>query len=70
MKKLIKVTSYILATVIAFVLSDVTAFAAGNTNENSSSLTGMQVIGGLALLLIVILVPMMKSSSNSKAVKI
>lgn len=70
MKKLIKVTSYILATVIAFVLSDVTALAAGNTNENSSSLTGMQVIGGLALLLIVILVPMMKSSSNSKAVKI
>jgi hypothetical protein len=63
MKKLLKVSSYILATVLAFVLSNVSAFAAGNT-ENSS-LTGAQVIGGLAILLLVILVPTMKSARKA-----
>jgi len=64
MKKLLKVSSYILATVLAFVLSNVSAFAANNNTENSS-LTGAQVVGGVALLLLVILVPTMKSARKA-----
>jgi len=64
MKSLFKVSSYILATVLAFVLSNVTAFAADGNTENSA-LTGGQVIGGLAVLLLVILVPIMKSARKT-----
>jgi hypothetical protein len=64
MKKLLKVTSYILATVLVFVLSQVSAFAADNT-QSTSSLTAGQVIGGLALLLLVILIPIMRSSKKA-----
>jgi hypothetical protein len=64
MKKLLKVSSYILATVLVFVLSQVSAFAAGN-NGNASSLTAGQVIGGFAVLLLVILIPIMKSSRKA-----
>ena len=64
MKKLLRVSSYILATVLAFVLSNVTAFAADNTNNGS--LTGGQVIGGVAVLLAVILIPTMRSARKAK----
>jgi hypothetical protein len=64
MKKLLKISSYILATVLVFVLSQVPAFAAGN-NVSASSLTAGQVIGGLAVLLLVILIPIMKSSRKA-----
>ncbi|HEY1870219.1 MAG TPA: hypothetical protein VGG71_04130 [Chitinophagaceae bacterium] len=65
MKNLIKVTSYTLATALVMVLSQASAFAAdGNAN---SSLSGAQVIGGLALLLAVILVPTIKSARKAKA---
>jgi hypothetical protein len=64
MKKLFKVSSYILATVLAFVLSNVSAFAANNTTDNAP-LSGGQVIGGLAILLLVILVPIMKSARKA-----
>jgi hypothetical protein len=63
MKKLLKVSSYILATVLAFVLSNVTAFAADN--NSNGSLSGGQVIGGLAVLLLVILIPIMKSARKA-----
>jgi len=64
MKKLLKVTSYILATVLVLVISQVSAFAAGPDN-GSSSLSGLQVIGGLALLIGVILIPTMKSARKT-----
>ena len=64
MKKFLKISSYILATVLAFVLSNVSAFAANNNNENSS-LSGAQVIGGVAVLLLVILIPIMKSARKA-----
>jgi hypothetical protein len=66
MKKLLKVSSYILATVLAFVLSNTTAFAANNNSDNGS-LTGAQVIGGFAVLLAVILIPTMKSARKARA---
>jgi hypothetical protein len=65
MKKLFKVSSYILATVLAFVLSNVSAFAAGNATENGSLSAG-QVIGGVALLILVILIPTMKSARKAE----
>jgi hypothetical protein len=64
MKSLFKVSSYILATVLAFVLSNVTAFAADGNTENGA-LSGGQVIGGLAVLLLVILIPIMKSARKT-----
>jgi hypothetical protein len=66
MKNLIKVSSYILATVLVFVMSLASAFAAGNNGENGSSLTAGQVIGGLAVLLLVILIPTMKSARKAE----
>ncbi len=65
MKKLLKVTSYILATVLAFVLSNVTAFAADGSNNGA--LSAGQVIGGLAILLLVIIVPVMKGARAANA---
>ena len=65
MKNLIKVTSYTLATALVFVLSNSSAFAAdGSAN---GSLSGAQVIGGVALLIAAILVPTIKSARKAKA---
>jgi hypothetical protein len=66
MKNLIKVSSYILATVLVFVTSQVSAFAADNNTENGSSLSAAQVIGGVAILLLVILAPLMKSARKAE----
>lgn len=69
MKKLIKVSSYILSMVIALVAFQVPAFAAGNSGDNGSSLSAVQVIGGLAVLLLVILIPILKSSKKVSRIK-
>jgi hypothetical protein len=66
MKNLAKVSSYILATTLVFVLSQFSVLAAGET-ANNSALTGGQVIGGLALLIAAIMVPTMKSARKAKA---
>ncbi|MDP9040398.1 MAG: hypothetical protein M3N30_00345 [Bacteroidota bacterium] len=66
MKNLIKVSSYTLATALVFVLSQFSVLAAGNT-ETNSSLSGGQVVGGVALLIAAILVPTMKSAHKAKA---
>jgi hypothetical protein len=65
MKKLLSISSYILATVLVFVLSNVSAFAANNNSDNSS-LSGGQVIGGVAILLAVILIPTMKAARKAR----
>jgi fumarate reductase subunit D len=64
MKKLQKMTSYILATVMVLLVSQFSVFAAGETANNSSSLTAGQIIGGLAVLLLVILVPLMRGGKR------
>jgi hypothetical protein len=64
MKKLLKVTSYTLATALVLVLSQVSAFAAGTTT-NDSSLSGGQVIGGVALLIGAILIPTIRGARKT-----
>jgi succinate dehydrogenase/fumarate reductase cytochrome b subunit len=60
MKKLQKITGYILATVVMFLASQFSVLAAGGPVNNNSSLSAFQVIGGLVILLFFILVPLMK----------
>ena len=64
MKKLQKITNDILKTVIVLLVSQLSVFAAGGTVNNESSLSAFQVIGGLAFLVIFILVPLMRSAGN------
>ena len=66
MKKLIKASSYTLATALVLVMSQFSALAAGNTTNNSTLSFG-QVIGGLALLVAAIMVPNMKTFRKAKA---
>jgi hypothetical protein len=49
MKKLLKISSYTLATIIAFVMSQGTVLAAGNATDNAG-LSGGQVVGGLSII--------------------
>jgi hypothetical protein len=64
MKKLQKFTGYILATVMILLVSQFSFLAAGGTVNNESSLSAFQVIGGLVILLLFILVPLMKSAGR------
>ena len=64
MKNLQKITGYILATVIGLLVFQFSVFAAGETVNNESSLTAFQVIGGLAFLLIFVLVPLMSGAGK------
>ena len=66
MKNLIKFSSYTLATALAFVLSQSSAFAAGNTSTDSTLSFG-QVITGIIILVAVILIPSVRSSRKAKA---
>ena len=59
MKNLQKITGYILATVIGLLVSQFSVLAKGGTVNNESSLSAFQVIGGLAFLLIFVLIPLM-----------
>ncbi len=65
MKKLLKAAAYVLATVLAFTLTQSTALAAGGSTGNESTLSGAQVIGGFAILVLVILLPILKSSRKT-----
>ena len=67
MKNFLKITSYTLATAFVFVLSQVSVFAAAGA-DNSSSLSGAQVVGGVALLIGAILVPTMKSAHKASKI--
>jgi len=64
MKKLQKISSYILATIMILLVAQFSVFAAGDTAKNDSSLSAFQVIGGLAILLIFILVPLMTGAGK------
>jgi hypothetical protein len=64
MKKLLKISSYTLATIIAFVMSQGTVLAAGNATDNAG-LSGGQVVGGLSILLLAILVPTIKKARKA-----
>jgi hypothetical protein len=66
MKKLFKVSGYILATVLMLIMSQFTVFASGENSNNPSSLSGLQVVGGLFVLLLVILIPLMKRQERAE----
>lgn len=50
------------SNLLAFILTQSQVFAANGPAGNESSLSVVQVIGGFAVLLLVILIPIMKSS--------
>jgi hypothetical protein len=60
MKNLLKTTCYTLATTLVFILSQTSVLAEGTT-QNDSTLSFGQVFGGIALLIAVILVPIIKA---------
>jgi hypothetical protein len=66
MKNLLKVTSYTLATAFVLVISQFSVLAASGPS-NDSSLSGAQVIGGVALLVAAIMVPTIKGAHKAKA---
>jgi hypothetical protein len=49
---------------MVLLVFQISVFAAGNPVNNDSSLSAFQVIGGLAILLIFILVPLMKGAGK------
>jgi len=63
MKKLQKISSWILATLLVLLAGQFSVFAAGET-ANNDSLSAFQVIGGLAILLFFILVPLMRGAGK------
>jgi hypothetical protein len=68
MKKLYKISSYILATVMVLLISQTSVFAADDSVNKGSSLSGMQVFGGLAVLLLVIFLPLVKKSKKHETI--
>ncbi len=60
MKNLLKTACYTLATTLVFILSQSSVLAEGTT-QNDSTLSFGQVFGGIALLIAVILVPIIKA---------
>ena len=61
-------SGYILATVMVLLISLNTVFAAGDPSNQDSSLSGIQVIGGFAILMLVILLPLLKKENNKKVI--
>jgi hypothetical protein len=68
MKKLFKISSYVLATLVMLLISQVSVFAADDSLNKASSLNGIQVIGGFALLVFVILLPLMKRAHKLETI--
>ena len=64
MVKLLKASSYILATVVVFIMSQASALAANGSTENSS-LSSAQVVGGVSILLLAILIPTIQKERKS-----
>jgi hypothetical protein len=68
MKKLIKMSGYILATMMVLLISQLSVFAADGSSNQGSSLTGAQVFGGFAVLVLVILLPLFKKSNKKEII--
>lgn len=65
MKNSLKAIRSILATLLIVIVSQATVLAESNDNITASSgLSAGQIIGGFVIVLFVILVPLVKSSSN------
>jgi hypothetical protein len=68
MKKLFKISGYILATVMVLLVSQFSVFAANDSSSNGSSLSAMQVLGGFAVLVLVILLPLIKGVNKREVI--
>ena len=66
MKKVFKISGLTLATTAAMILSQTTAFAANNAANSNEAVTGMNVVGGMAILLAFILVPLAKKQLKTR----
>ena len=64
MKRLIKNSCYLLATILVIIISQTAAFAADVNTENGG-LSSAQVAGGLSILLLAILIPTIKKERKS-----
>jgi hypothetical protein len=67
MKKFIKSFSYMLITVILLLVSQFSVFA-NNFSHNDSELTGILVLGGFVIMMLVVLLPLFKKSNQQKIV--
>lgn len=68
MKKLMKAFSYILATVVVLMTSQLSVLAADGPSNQGSSLSIGQIFGGFAVLVLVILLPLMKKSNKQEVI--
>jgi hypothetical protein len=50
------------------LISQLSVFAADGSSNQGSSLTGMQVFGGFAVLVLVILLPLLKKENKRKVI--
>jgi uncharacterized integral membrane protein len=69
MKTIIKISGYLLATLMVLLFSQLSVLAAGEPVNNGSTMTFNQVVGGLAILLLAILVPLLKGSRKHEPIK-
>lgn len=68
MKNLLKSIRFVLATLALVIISQVNLLAEGNsTQTGSNDLSIAQVVGGFAVLLFVILLPLVKSQRKVTA---
>jgi hypothetical protein len=68
MKRLQKISIYILTTVLVMLISQYPVFAADDNLNRDSSLSGVQVIGGFATLMLVILLPLLKKEKKKESI--
>ena len=66
MKSVSRVFSYLFATLFVVLSTGFSVFAQNGATSNGSSLTAIQVIGGLALLLLVIFLPLIKGAAKKE----
>ena len=67
MKKLAKIFTYVLVTAMVLLVSQSTVFAASDSS-NQNSLTGIQIFGGFAVLVLVIILPLLKRSNKHETI--
>lgn len=70
MKTFLKAIRFMLATLLVIIASQATVLAQSNGNQpESSALSVGQIVGGFAVLLIVILLPLVKAGRKAIAQK-
>jgi fumarate reductase subunit D len=68
MKTILKISALIMCTMLVLFVAPLSLFAANDPVTSNSSLTGYQIIGGFAVLLLVILLPLLKGSHKRERI--